>query len=122
MRVKPKAKCRALPIGKASTSKLKKRLRSVGRLDKSTREVQDRGKTRKKKQASAVEVIDAKCPERECYVCERGGINLVRITAEKFRHSECYPGSPLWCEWYEKNKSQRTDVGDMLLKHGKGEA
>lgn len=46
-----------------------------------------------------VENLDTHMPIRQCYVCGKQGTDLLRITVEKYRCSDCYPGSANWSEY-----------------------
>lgn len=60
-----------------------------------------------------VEQLDPHAPERYCYVCGELGKGLLRITVEKWRHSECCQGSPNFEEYRRKlNEEKNFSQGD----------
>jgi len=64
--------------------------------------------------------------KESCQVCERPRWgNIQYLGFGKWRHEECYPGSPAWREYYTTlPKAQQTPEGDTLyqvaLEKGKG--
>ena len=51
-----------------------------------------------------------------CYVCERGGVDMLPMGLGVYRHEDCAPGSTLWVEWYERHPEKHTEAGEVLYK------
>ncbi len=53
-------------------------------------------------------------PAPDCYICGRSGVSMRYIGGDLWRHEECAPGTPAWCEWYDQHPEKHTSAGDTL--------
>ena len=60
--------------------------------------------------------LDPLVPTRTCYVCDRESRTLLMVGPSKFRHSDCYPGSPNWIE-YITNMREHARTEEQTILH-----
>lgn len=64
-----------------------------------------------------VSELDKHEPFKTCYVCDREGRDMQMIAPQKFRCHGCNPGSPNWCDYFERlEEAKRTDAHKLIYK------
>lgn len=55
----------------------------------------------------------------DCFICNRGGLGMMYLGWNRYRHEDCAPGSRNWCEWYDGHPEGHTVEGDILRQQVK---
>ena len=69
------------------------------------------------------EILDEHDPERTCFVCERTGRGMRMVGLNKHRCAECYPGSPEWLDYWERQseaQKKSNPNGQFLYDNKRG--
>ena len=103
-----------------TTLKQKTKAKS-SKKDNAKRQLKTKPKAENNAHETRVSELDRLIPFRMCYVCARESRDLLMIGPGKFRHQDCNPGSPNWCEYYEANAALRkSDAAQNIYDHVKG--